>query len=166
MPVELNTEMLDAPIPGQSLTNEPGAYPWEKPPKLNTVDEVISNYLPLFNNKDIVIDLLNQMEAGIPITSMVSLITKSGTMAGLHSIDTGLLASPVLVEMLISVADASDVDYVIGTEKVDSVKPRMSSIRATLKDFAPTEDVPEMVEEEPMKELPEEPMGMMARREV
>jgi hypothetical protein len=68
--------------------------------------------------------------------------------------------------MLISVADASDVDYVIGTEKVDSVKPRMSSIRATLKDFAPTEDVPEMVEEEPMKELPEEPMGMMARREV
>ena len=46
MPVEFNTEMIDAPIPGQSLTNEPGSYPWEKPPKLNTVDEVISNYLP------------------------------------------------------------------------------------------------------------------------
>ena len=166
MPVEFNTEMIDAPIPGQSLTNEPGSYPWEKPPKLNTVDEVISNYLPMFNNEDMVIDLLNQMEAGIPITSIVSLITKSGTMIGLHSIDTGLLASPVLVEMLISVADASDVDYVIGTEKVDSVKPRMSSIRATLKDFDPELEMPEVVEEEPMEELPKEPMGMMARREV
>jgi len=166
MPVEFNTEMIDAPIPGQSLTNEPGSYPWEKPPKLNTVDEVISNYLPMFNNEDMVIDLLNQMEAGIPITSIVSLITKSGTMIGLHSIDTGLLASPVLVEMLISVADASDVDYVIGTEKVDSVKPRMSSIRATLKDFDPELEMPEVVKEEPMEELPKEPMGMMARREV
>ena len=103
----LNREpMLDAPIPGQSLTAEPGGYPWEQPPQLNTVEEVIEKYLPLFNDEDIVIDLLNQMEAGIPITSIVSLLTRSATMNGVHSIDTGLLASPVLIEMVISIAEA------------------------------------------------------------
>ena len=40
------------------------------------------------------------MDAGIPITTIVSVLTRSGVMAGAHSIDTGLLASPVLVEMV------------------------------------------------------------------
>ena len=28
---------FDAPIPGQSLTDEPGNYPWEHPPKQQTL---------------------------------------------------------------------------------------------------------------------------------
>jgi hypothetical protein len=163
----LNKEpMLDAPIPGQSLTAEPGGYPWEQPPQLNTVEEVIEKYLPLFNDEDIVIDLLNQMEAGIPITSIVSLLTRSATMNGVHSIDTGLLASPVLIEMVISIAEASDVKYTIGTEDVKDDKPRMSAISASLAKFKEDADVPMEEEDMPMEEVEESPMGIMARRET
>lgn len=158
--------MLDAPIPGQSLTGEPGSYPWEQPPKLNTVDEVVDKYLPMFENEDLVIDFVNQMEAGIPITTIVSVLTRSGVMAGAHSIDTGLLASPVLVEMLISVAEASEIDYKIGTEKTKSDKPRMSAIQASLEKFNESDDMPVMEEEIPIEEPEEAPMGMMARRDV
>ena len=31
--VEPAENPFDAPIPGQSLTDEPGNYPWEHPPK-------------------------------------------------------------------------------------------------------------------------------------
>ena len=162
----LNEPILDAPIPGQSLTSEPGSWPWEQPPRMNTVDEVIENYLPMFEDEDLIIDFVNQMEAGIPIATLVSVITKSGVMSGAHSIDTGLLASPVLVEMFISVAEASEIKYTIGTEKVKSDKPRMSAIQASLKDFSAPEAMP-MVEEEVLVEEPvEAPMGMMTRRDV
>tara|TARA_R100001377_G_scaffold9516_1_gene4844 strand:- start:5734 stop:6228 length:495 start_codon:yes stop_codon:yes gene_type:complete len=163
----LNSEpMLDAPIPGQSLTAEPGSYPWEQPPQLNTVEEVIDKYLPMFNDEDIVVDLLNQMEAGIPITSIVRLLTRSATMNGVHSIDTGLLASPVLIEMIISIAEASDVKYTIGTEDNKGDKPRMSAISSSLAKFKEDEDVPMEEEEVTMEEPEEAPMGMMARRET
>tara|TARA_R110000803_G_scaffold183569_1_gene245917 strand:- start:5275 stop:5766 length:492 start_codon:yes stop_codon:yes gene_type:complete len=162
----LNEPMLDAPIPGQSLTGELGSKPWEQPPRMSTVDEVVDKYLPMFSDEDLVIDFVNQMEAGIPITTIVSVLTKSGVMAGAHSIDTGLLASPVLVEMLISVAEASDIEYKIGTEKVKNDKPRMSAIQASLKDFGEPEGVTLMEEEVPVEEPEEAPMGMMARRDV
>ena len=30
-------EMFNAPVPGESLTDEPRNYPWENPPELATV---------------------------------------------------------------------------------------------------------------------------------
>ena len=161
-----NDVLLDAPIPGQSLTKELGSRPWEKAPKLGTVEEVIDKYLTIFEDEDMVIDLVNQMDSGLPITTIVSVFTKGGVMAGLHSIDTGLLASPVIIEMMISVAEASGVDYVIGTEETKNTKPRMSAIHASLKDFKTEATMPEVDEEQPMEEPTEAPMGMMERRGV
>ena len=161
-----NEPTLDAPIPGQSLTKELGSKPWEQAPKLGTVEEVIDKYLTIFDDEDLVIDLVNQMDSGMPITTIVNVFTKSGVMSGLHSIDTGLLASPVIIEMMISVAEASKVDYVIGTEKTKKTKPRMSAIHASLKDFNKDYTGPEVEEEQPVEEPTEAPMGMMERRGV
>ena len=44
-----NEPTLDAPIPGQSLTKELGSRPWEQAPKLGTVEEVIDEYLTIFD---------------------------------------------------------------------------------------------------------------------
>ena len=84
-------------------------------------------------------------------------------MGGLHSIDTGLLASPVLIEMMISVAEAAGVDYVIGTENTKGTKPPMGAIQESLEDFKSDST---MVEEEIVEEPAEAPMGMMERRGV
>ena len=34
---------FDAPIPGQSLTDEPGKWAWEKPPEITDVDEAVES---------------------------------------------------------------------------------------------------------------------------
>ena len=38
---EPNVNIFDAPIPGQSLTDEPGNYPWEHPPKTASIEEAM-----------------------------------------------------------------------------------------------------------------------------
>ena len=46
MPI-MNPDQIDqfnAPIPGEMLTAEMGARPWQRPPQFNTVEEVIDFY--------------------------------------------------------------------------------------------------------------------------
>lgn len=166
--MELSNEpTFDAPIPGQSLTGEVGSKPWEQPPKLTTVDEVISNYIPMFEDEEFVTELVNQMEAGIPIIPIVDILIKSNVMDGEHSLDVGLLAAPVIIELLINVAEASDIEYDVGNKTKGTTKPSMSAIALALKDVnipdeeEDTEDtMVTEVEEPPM----EQSMGLMAKR--
>ena len=36
---EVEYSPFDTPVPGQSLTDEPGNYPWEHPPKSASIEE-------------------------------------------------------------------------------------------------------------------------------
>lgn len=163
-----NEPTFDAPIPGQSLTGELGSKPWEQPPKLNTVDEVIGNYIPMFEDEDFVSELLNQIESGIPIIPIVNILIKSSVMDGEHTIDAGLIAAPVLVELLVNVAEASGVEYDIGNKTKGTVKPSMSAIALALREFdtsdEDTQDEPELIMLE-VEAPPMEPsMGLMTKR--
>ena len=46
---------FDAPIPGQSLTDTPGNYPWEHPPQYTDVDDILDIYIYIYiyNKEDI-----------------------------------------------------------------------------------------------------------------
>ena len=173
MPILDKPDLLDAPIPGQSLTGEKGAYPWEQPPKINTVDEAAEHYIPMFNEEEILSGILSHIEAGVALTTMADLITKGGVMTGLHSIDVGMMVAPVLVEMMITAADAADIEYKIGTEPKKKEGSTKSSIAAALKsEKVELETLPTdlgMTMEMSMDEVVEEPlekesMGMMTRR--
>jgi|TARA_R110002072_G_scaffold133879_2_gene274441 hypothetical protein len=175
MPILDKPDLLDAPIPGQALTGEPGAYPWEQPPQLTTVDEAVEHYIPMFNEEEILSGVLSHIEGGVALATMADLITKGGVMTGLHSIDVGIMVAPVLVEMMITAADAADIEYTIGTEPKEKKGSTKVSIAAALRDKEvqeeplPTElgQVMEMSMDEPVEEpVEEESMGMMSRRGV
>ena len=87
-------------------------------------------------------------------------------MEGKHSIDVGVLAAPILVELMKNIGEANEVSYVVGTGQ-DDMKDRASIALANKKgdinlSDKPVADVPvEKVEEvEPEEEL----KGLMARR--
>lgn len=174
MPLLDKPDLLDAPIPGQSLTAEPGNYPWEQPPQLNTVDEAVEHYTPMFGEEEILSGILSHIEGGVALTTMADLITKGGVMTGLHSIDVGIMVAPVLVELMISSADAADIEYTVGTEPKKTGGSTKASIAAALEEEEVEQEplpedlgmVMEMSMEEPAGEPAEESMGMMARRSV
>lgn len=116
-PRELNSGMFDAPIPGQSLTVKLGSRPWQKPPKLVTIEEVMDFYLDKFENEDFIQAVVESMKLEIPLTATAQIMQLSGVMNGIHTADTGTLVTPVIIEAMRLVGDSAGIDYIVGTEK-------------------------------------------------
>ena len=87
---------LEAPIPGQSLTTAPKSYPWERPPQLNTPEEATQYYLQRLANEEVMDDLAVMFDNGATIAPFVKTLTTYAEMEGVHSIDVGLIVSPVI----------------------------------------------------------------------
>jgi hypothetical protein len=151
---------LSAPIPGQSLTAEPGNFPWEKPPQYTTLSEVVGYYTEKIDDAEIILDLLDALERDIPILTIVNTFTKAALMKGYHTVDLGFLVTPILVEMIKTIAELNDVSYVVSYEdksKAEQVNPRV--LKQLMNDMkAKVKANPEFVVEQPRK-------GLMAKGE-
>jgi hypothetical protein len=127
--------LLSAPIPGQSLTVEPGSVPWEQPPQYVTIDDVASFYSDKLDNPEAIFQLMSLLEDGIPILTVVNTMVKSSIMKGYHTVDTGFLVTPIIVEIIKTLADLNDVPYTVTAEdaaKENTVNPEI--IRQLIKE--------------------------------
>ena len=159
--------MIDAPIAGQSLTAELGNRPWQQPPQYSTVEDALQYYIPRLTNPEMLDDLLNVMETGIPLTTLANAIQSSGVMEGKHSLDIGILIMPVLMETMAYLAEEADVEYEVGTnKKIGSDKPSQAAVARALamvkKKKGKVSEEPE--EEQVEMELEEPSGGLMSRR--
>ena len=108
---------LDAPIPGEGLTHKLGDRPWQKPAQYTTVDEVIPFYVERIRNPDFTPQLLKVIRLGFPLTTIANSFQLASVMEGKHTVDVGILVIPVLVEMMMAIAEANDVEYVSGMDR-------------------------------------------------
>ncbi len=113
-----NSMFLDAPIPGMSLTVEPGSVPWEQPPQYVTLDDVASFYSDKLDNPEAIFELMSLLEKGTPILTIVNTMIKTSIMKGYHTVDTGFLVTPIVVEIVKTLADLNDVSYTVTAEDV------------------------------------------------
>ena len=158
-------DLFNAPIPGQSLTAELGSRPWQKPPQLTTVEDVINYYSDKFLEPKVSADLVTMMSDDIPITVIVDSTMLANVMEGKHTIDVGMLVAPFLVEMCSFLGDEAGIKYTTGLEEeednsvVDTVAARqvMSEFKSDVGQDTPTE---EEEAPEPVKS------GLMARGAV
>ena len=116
--MEDNSMFLTAPIPGQSLTVEPGSVPWEKPPQYVNIDDVASFYSEKLDNPEAIYELMSLLEKGIPILTIVNTMIKASIMKGYHTVDTGFLVTPIIVEIVKTLADLNDVSYKVSAEDI------------------------------------------------
>ncbi|ASE99892.1 hypothetical protein [uncultured virus] len=155
---------LSRPVPGQSLTHEVRARPWQNPPQFNTVEESMDWYLERFNNPDLVQEILAIIESGVPISTIANSMQLGAVLQGVHSIDVGVLIVPIIMEILRTLAEKTDTKYVIGDEPEETDRPSDAVLDSALNKIKSVE-VEDMPEEEQVEEdVDEEPMGLMARR--
>jgi len=109
---------LTAPIPGMSLVSEPGSYPWEQPPQFVTLDEVAQMYSEKMNDVEAIQELMGLLKKNIPVVSIVNAMVKMGLMKGYHTVDTGFLVTPIIVEIIKTLAELNDVPYSLTAEDV------------------------------------------------
>lgn len=154
-----NNPYLTAPIPGQSLTVEPGSVPWEQPPQYVTLDEVATFYSEKMNDVEAIHELMGLLERNIPIASIANGMVKMGLMKGYHTVDTGFLVTPIIAEIIKTLAELNDVPYKMTAEEVgkeNKVSPTI--IRDLLK------EAKSKVESNPEAKI--ERKGLMARGEA
>lgn len=109
-------ELKAQPIPGMSLAGEPGNAPWEQPPKLTTLDEVVKDYVEKLTTPKAVEGLLNAMKTDAPLMAIANTLVKSSMMKGIHSIDVGMIAIPIIIELMKVIGDMNGVGYVVEAE--------------------------------------------------
>ena len=151
---------LDAPIPGQSLTVEPGSVPWENPPQYATLADVVGFYTEKIDDPEVILDLLDTLDKDIPILTIVNTFTKASVMKGYHTVDLGFLVTPILVEMIKTIAELNDVSYIVSYDeqmKTERVSPRV--IKKLI------DEMKNKVEANPETVVKESRKGLMAKGE-
>tara|TARA_Y100000114_G_scaffold62842_1_gene57557 strand:+ start:2129 stop:2689 length:561 start_codon:yes stop_codon:yes gene_type:complete len=116
MTVKLEPE-LDLPIPGMALTHELGARPWQSPPQYATVEDALDFYLSRIGDDRLMYNVLSVVENGVAIPTIAETLTLAGVMEGKHTIDTAVLANPVITEFIKGLADTAGVEYTMDAQK-------------------------------------------------
>ena len=166
---------LSAPIPGQHLTAPFGDRPWQRPSEFTTPEEALDYYLPRLTEDEFSRQLLDTMEAGVPLTTIANSLQLASVMEGKHSIDVGILVLPVLMETMAYMGDVAGIDYKMGTELKSQgmSEPTKNKIIQKLKGKMETEEeedesliveVMPTQEDEEDKAPIEEKGGLMSRR--
>lgn len=156
---------LDAPIPGQALTAPVGDRPWQRPAAFPTPEQALAFYVERITDDRQAGQMLDLLEMGVPVDTLVDTMQLGGVMDGLHSVDVGMIITPALAEIVGNMADQAGIEHTkLSTEERDG-KPMQSEIALTLNEIA---DADMKMEQEP-QEAPEpqeeeQPRGLMARR--
>ena len=100
---------FDAPIPGQSLTDEPGNYSWEHPPQFASVEEATDFVYERLMDEDNMARMFTLLRMGIPIEALVKVITFAGFIEGKYTVDVAKLLEPIVAMMIAGEAKLAEI---------------------------------------------------------
>tara|TARA_B100000424_G_C22852928_1_gene454729 strand:+ start:179 stop:703 length:525 start_codon:yes stop_codon:yes gene_type:complete len=156
---------FDVPIPGESLTDEPGKWPWEQPPKYTDFKETLDVTMErLFKPKRIQ-KITTMLKAGIPVEAIARTVVFAGFAEGQYTVDVATMMTKTVFEAVLTIgllAGIDDLQITIDNQfqdeetKFDTDMAKLAAVRKLAKETA-TE-----ITEEPKKDIGE---GLMARPE-
>ena len=166
----LNEERFDAPIPGMSLTTEVSNRPWQNPPRYANTKDVVEYYIERMSTDEFSDMLVDVAETGIPLTTIANSIQMYGVMEGIHSVDSGILALPIIMEMMLLSVDAAGIEYNSGMseeneERVINSDLLLSKMEDTNLDNMEREEEPELEESPTINVEIDNGGGLMSRRQ-
>lgn len=92
---------FSGPIPGQSLTTEPGGAPWEHPPQFNDLNEFLENIFDKLVEKRQALRLAALLKSGISAEEIARMIIFNLFTTGAITPDIALQATrPVLYQIV------------------------------------------------------------------
>ena len=121
-------ERFDGPIPGQSLTENPGNRPYERPPEITNVEEAIQMHLTRLSEPEKMEGILDAIEMGIDIRSLNTAYLRSAVANGIHTVDISQLVAPITHEYMKKIADEAGLDYEEGLVDEEAEQRRRDEI--------------------------------------
>ena len=141
---EPSVNKFDAPLPGQSLTDEPGNYPWEHPPKTPSIEEATDYVYESMMKPENMERMFTLLRMGIPIEALVKIITFSGFLEGRWTVDTAKLLEPIVAMMVAGEAALAEIPAKVNMGDAENTE--------FFKDMS--ERKRDMIQAKQMKEMP------------
>jgi len=91
---------FDAPIPGQSLTDTPGNYPWEHPAQFADPEEASEYIWDRLHADDFAEQIVAMLDAKIPVEAIARVILFGGFLEGKFSPDVAFLITKPVMQMI------------------------------------------------------------------
>jgi len=101
---------FDRPIPGQSLTDEPGNYPWEHPPQYTDLREARDRIFEGMTQEENIKQLITMLASDVPAEAIVRTVLFAGFTEGKWTVDMATLLAPVVLIQVIGLAKAAGVE--------------------------------------------------------
>jgi len=121
---------FDGPIAGQSLTDEPGNYPWEHAPQYTDPEELLDSMYDQLTSGKMAEQIIAMLDAGVPVEAIVRTMTFSGFMQGKYTPDVGFM----IIEPLMKIVSA------IG------IRAGISELKLSLEDLSNNKFLKDMAE--------------------
>lgn len=158
---ELTAGQVLQPIPaGISWTAPDKSRAWQNPPKFTKLSDVANNYVTMLSSKQMANSVLDALDTKAPLASLAEAIMLSGVQKGAHTLDTGILVMPIIIEMLKTVAMLHDIKTVTYSEEYDDM--RVIPTRAVKMALASNMEMP--TEDMSSLPVPEPKAGLMQRK--
>ena len=161
--MDLTKIAFDAPIPGESLTVEPGSKAWERPPEYENAEDALMHYLNKLQNPKAVDAMADVVSSGMPLKNAITALMMNGAGEGLHTTHVGRIIAPVIHEYLAGTLRNSGVQFEEGISNPDELPPaRQLNRPEPVQRKAEAMPMPEVVQETPTPKK----KGFMKRPEM
>ena len=100
---------FDAPIPGQSLTDTPGNYPWEHPPQFVKVEEASEYIWDRLHDEQLLEQVIMMLKEGVPVEALSRMILFGGFVEGKWNPDLGILLAEIVFKQITAIGMKSKI---------------------------------------------------------
>ena len=94
---------FDSPVPGQSLTDTPGNYPWEHPATFSDPSEAADHIWEKLHQPEMGQQLIAMLDAGVPVEAIGRVILFGGFLEGKFSPDVAFLITEPVLKMIATI---------------------------------------------------------------
>ena len=161
---------FDAPIPGQSLTDTPGNYPWEHPPEYTDVKEASEYVWDKMHERKLLEQIITFLKNDIPVEAIARMILFSGFNEGKWNPDVAILLAEIVFKQIMAIgikAEIPKMKIFLGDQSNAQFRNEFAKFKVEKQDSEKSSTVENKAEkfaEEIKAELEaEEPSGLMKK---
>jgi hypothetical protein len=155
---------FNTPVPGQSLTDEPGNYPWEHPPRQTDPEVVLENIWRSMTSPEAVEEMIYLLESGMPVEGIARTIVFAGFMEGEFTPDLGFTLSEAIMEMITAIGMRAGIKN-LKMSLEDIFRSRRKTNMLRLKQARETKEMENMNLDKPAIEAKPKAKGLLAKPE-
>jgi len=129
---------FDAPVPGQSLTDTPGNYPWEHPPQFTDPEEATEFIWQTLHTEQFLEQVIGMLDAGVPVEAIARVIVFGGFVEGKFTPDVGFLITEPVMKMLMAIGVRAGINNIrMSMQDITNSKQlsNIAKIKLSKKDF-------------------------------